>query len=128
MGTRNGRGRRRTMVLAAVALLAGAGGAVAAAGPAVAATGDVLILQEGSTGNLVSLQTYLFLPGIAEQGDGVQAGATRFAVTNLTDKTVTLTEKTPAGSVAHSGTVASGSSGAFAVTAGDTVSIAAPSD
>ncbi|MFG3011205.1 hypothetical protein ACGFZB_12210 [Streptomyces cinerochromogenes] len=118
-------GRRRTAVGAVLALLAGLGTAAASAGPA-AATGDVLIVQKGSAGNLVTLQTFVFLPGITEQGDGVQAGVTQFAVTDLTDRTLTLTERTPAGAVVHSDTVAAGKSGTFAVTAGDTVALTVP--
>jgi hypothetical protein len=121
-------GRRRSWALAAVALAAGIGGTVVAAGPAQAATGVVLIVQSGSSGNLVSLQTFAFLPGITTQGDGVQAGATQFGVTNLTNEAVTLTETTPAGAVLHSATVASGASGTFAVTAGDSVALTEPSD
>ncbi|MEU6173225.1 hypothetical protein ABZ832_15025 [Streptantibioticus parmotrematis] len=124
MRARTRSGRRRTA--AAALALAGAAGVVATAGPAAAATGDVLIVQEGSTGALVTAQTFVFVPGITEQGDGVQAGATQFAVTNLTNQTLTLTEKTPAGVVVHSGTVASGKSGTFAVTAGDTVDLTVP--
>ncbi|GAA3105229.1 hypothetical protein [Streptomyces echinatus] len=126
MGTSTG--RRRTAVGAVLALLAGLGAVAASAGPAAAATGDVLIIQKGSTGNLVTLQTFLFVPGITEQGDGVQAGATQFAVTNLTNRTLTLTEKTPAGAVVHSDTVAAGKSGTFAVTGGDTVALTVPAD
>jgi hypothetical protein len=99
----------------------------ATAAPAAAATGDVLILQENATGGLVTAQTFLFLPGVTEQDDGVQTGAAQFAVTNLTGQPVTLTERTPAGAVVHSGTVNSGASGTFAVTAGDTVALTVPS-
>ncbi|WP_163010763.1 hypothetical protein [Streptomyces dangxiongensis] len=126
MGTT--RGRRRAVTGAVLALLAGLGAVAASEGTAAAATGDVLIVQKGSSGNLVTLQTFVFLPGIAEQGDGVQAGATQFAVTNLTNRTLTLTERTPAGAVVHSGTVAAGGSGTFAVTGGDTVALTVPAD
>ncbi|MFG2608409.1 hypothetical protein ACGFT2_33400 [Streptomyces sp. NPDC048514] len=126
MGTRTG--RHRAAIGAALALLAGLGTMAATASPAAAATGDVLVLQKGSTGNLVTLQTFLFLPGITEQSDGVQAGATQFAVTNLTNGTLTLTEKTPAGAVLHSDSIAAGRSGTFAVTGGDTVALTVPSD
>ncbi|MEU5254059.1 hypothetical protein [Streptomyces longwoodensis] len=121
-------GRHRAAVAAVLALLAGAGAVAASASPAVAATGDVLIVQKGATGNLVSLQTFVFLPGIAEQGDGVQAGATQFAVTNLTNRTLTLTERTASGTVVHSDTVAAGQNGTFAVTGGDTVVLTVPAD
>ncbi|MEU3510056.1 hypothetical protein ABZ733_19570 [Streptomyces longwoodensis] len=118
-------GRHRTAAAAVLALLAGAG---AVAAPAAAATGDVLIVQKGATGNLVSTQTFVFLPGIAEQGDGVQAGATQFAVTNLTNRTLTLTERTASGTVVHSDTVPAGKNGTFAVTGGDTVVLTVPAD
>ncbi|MFJ6530313.1 hypothetical protein ACIQMZ_34290 [Streptomyces longwoodensis] len=119
-------GRRRAVAMAAVALLAGAAAVTGTAAPAVAATGDVLVVQKDAAGNLVTLQTFLFLPGITEQTDGVQAGATQFAVTNLTNKTLTLTEKTPAGVPVHSATVAAGASATFAVTGGDNVALTAP--
>ncbi|MFJ7153167.1 hypothetical protein ACIQVT_34045 [Streptomyces sp. NPDC100445] len=124
MGTT--RGRRRAVTGAVLALLAGLGAVAAAQTPAAAATGDVLIVQKGSTGNLVTLQTFVFLPGMTEQADGVQAGATQFAVTNLTDRALTLTERTPAGAVVHADTVAAGRSGTFAVTGGDTVALTVP--
>ncbi|MFF9087925.1 hypothetical protein ACF1BE_16145 [Streptomyces sp. NPDC014991] len=126
MGTT--RGRRRAVTGAVLALLAGVGAVAAAESPAAAATGDVLIVQKGSTGNLVTVQTFVFLPGIAEQSDGVQAGATQFAVTNLTNRTLTLTERTPAGTVVHSDAIAAGRSGTFAVTGGDTVALTVPAD
>ncbi|GHG53725.1 hypothetical protein GCM10018980_37950 [Streptomyces capoamus] len=121
-------GRRRAAIGAVLALLAGAGAVAASASPAAAATGDVLIVQKGGTGNLVSVQTFAFLPGITEQGDGVQAGATQFAVTNLTNRTLTLTERTASGTVVHSDTVAAGKNGTFAVTGGDTVALTVPAD
>ncbi|MFI1004365.1 hypothetical protein ACIP10_34340 [Streptomyces galbus] len=124
----NTTGRHRTAIAAVLALLAGAGAVAASAGPAAAATGDVLIVQKGSTGNLVSVQTFVFVPGVTEQGDGVQAGATQFAVTNLTNRTLTLTERTASGTVVHSGTVAAGKNGTFAVTGGDTVLLTVPAD
>ncbi|MFF8730368.1 hypothetical protein ACF073_28395 [Streptomyces sp. NPDC015171] len=124
MGTSTG--RRRAAIGALLALAAGLGTVAATASPAAAATGDVLIIQKGSTGNLVTLQTFLFVPGITEQSDGVQAGAAQFAVTNLTDQTLTLTEKTPAGAVVHSDSIAAGRSGTFAVTGGDTVALTVP--
>ncbi|WP_153815647.1 hypothetical protein [Streptomyces sp. SUK 48] len=127
-GTRRtgGRGRAAAAGAALLAVL----GAVAAAttSQAAAATGDVLIVQKGSTGNLVSTQSFVFIKGVTEQGDGVQVGATQFAVTNLTDRTLTLTEKTPAGTVVHSGTVASGGNGTFTVTGGDTVFMTVPAN
>ncbi|QHC33022.1 hypothetical protein [Streptomyces sp. HF10] len=119
---------RRIAAAAGAALLAALGAVAATTSPAAAATGDVLIVQKGSTGNLVSTQTFVFIKGVTEQGDGVQVGATQFAVTNLTDRTLTLTEKTPAGAVVHSGTVASGSDGTFAVTGGDTVFLTVPAN
>ncbi|WP_030347627.1 hypothetical protein [Streptomyces sp. NRRL S-1022] len=125
MGTTTG---RRRAIGAVLALLAGTGAVAASTAPAAAATGDVLIVQKGSTGNLVSVQTFVFLPGITEQGDGVQAGATQFAVTNLTDRTLGLTERTASGTVVHSDTVAAGRNGTFAVTAGDTVTLTVPAD
>ncbi|MEU3858414.1 hypothetical protein AB0F03_13745 [Streptomyces sp. NPDC028722] len=121
-------GRRRAAVGAVLALLAGLGAVAASESPAAAATGDVLIVQKGSSGNLVTVQTFVFLPGIAEQGDGVQAGATQFAVTNLTNRTLTLTERTSAGTAVHSDTVIAGKSGTFAVTSGDTVALTVPAD
>jgi hypothetical protein len=124
----NTTGRHRTAIAAVLALLAGAGAVAASAGPAAAATGDVLIVQKGSTGNPVSVQTFVFVPGVTEQGDGVQAGATQFAVTNLTNRTLTLTERTASGTVVHSGTVAAGKNGTFAVTGGDTVLLTVPAD
>ena len=121
-----GKSRRHTGVLAAVALSAGFCAAVAVAGPAAAATGSVVVVQKGSTGSLVSTQAFAFVSGITEQRDGVQAGATQFAVTNATNTTLTLTEETAAGAVVHSATVASGASGTLAVTAGDTVVLTVP--
>ena len=81
------------------------------------------VVQKGSTGNLVTTQTFLFVPSVTEQLDGVQAGAAQFAVTNLTNSTLTLTEQTPGGVVVHNGTVAAGASGTLAVTGGDDVAL-----
>jgi hypothetical protein len=81
---------RRLVILACLASLLIGAGVMALASTASAATGDLLVREENSAGQILEIQDFAFAGGGGCQQLDKPAGETKAEADNLTDKTVTF--------------------------------------